>query len=90
MEDDPIILPKQENVFEPVRYVRPSLRHEITWLVLLFIIILTGIGALCFGWWLPGAILIIVGGGPAGAIVRRIIAERAMARRMRERGARQK
>jgi hypothetical protein len=46
-----------------------------------------GRGAVCFGWWLPGVIL-IVGGAPTGAILRRIIAERAMVRRMRERGAR--
>jgi hypothetical protein len=48
-EPDPIILPKEENLFETVRYVSPSLRHDITWLVLASIIVLTGVGALCFG-----------------------------------------
>ena len=69
-EPDPIILPKEENLFETVLYVSPSLRHEITWLVLPSIIVLTGVGALCFGWWLPGVILIVGGGAPAGAVLR--------------------
>lgn len=88
-ESDPIILPKEENYFETVRYVSPSLRHEITWLVLLSIIVLSGVAAWCFGWWLPAMILVFGGGVPAAAIIHRIVAERAMARRMRER-ARQK
>jgi hypothetical protein len=62
--------PSKENLFKTVRYVSPSLRHEITWLVLLSIIVLTGVGALCFGWWLPGVILIVGGGAPAGAVLR--------------------
>jgi hypothetical protein len=32
-------------------------------------LVLTGVGALCFGWWLPGVILIVGGGAPAGAVL---------------------
>lgn len=87
MDDDPITLPKQENVFETVRYVPPSRRHEITWLVLLSIVAVTGVAALILGWWLAGGIVAIGGALPAGAILRHIIAERRMIRRMRGRSA---
>jgi CHASE2 domain-containing sensor protein len=86
MIDDPLFKPGDQKVFAPDGDISSAARRfDIAWLVLLSIVVLTGVGALCFGWWLPAAVLLIGGGIPVAAILRRILAERAMVRRMRNR-----
>jgi hypothetical protein len=88
MIEDSLFRPGDQKVFVPTGDISSAARRcDIAWLVLLSIVVLTGVGSLYFGRWLPGVILLIGGGLPAAAILRRIYAERAMVKRMREREA---
>ncbi len=90
MDQEPLFKPGDQKVFGPNGDISSASRRcDIAWLVMLSIVVLTGVGALCFGWWLPGVVLIIGGGIPAGAIAHSILSRRAMVRRMRQKVARE-
>lgn len=84
--DAPLFSPGDQKVLAPQGDISSaSRRADITWLVILWMVALTGIAALCVGHWLAGAILTFTGLVGGAFLFRKLIAERQMVRRMRDR-----
>ena len=84
--EGPIFSPGDQKVFGPQSDVAlTSQRIDVVYLIILSGVSLLGIGCFFIGEWIAGGLMVAVGLCLGGLILRRMVAERQMIRRMRRR-----